>query len=539
MASILHGSDYWVKNPIDIQSIKEKINENPDIHPHDKSYIEAQLMRVSAQCLPIVDTLFFHYSARINRNASSQYSSRHWANCWIRETIDQIKTRSNIKLAFLCKSDCAELAKLAAKHCFDQAGEGVPFNEKAPLPYGIDYDSVTGKTNETKNQRVSQEKWWRRRIERLCNQTTELINYDLEIVKAEKNEYCSTWNTKRRISNKQAEALYLENTFIGTKDGKTSLKLADIAKKPEHKIAELYTAAKGLEKIQKTKGYSWIFVTVSCPPEFHPNPAKGKRSWDRELTPKDSSQHLQGGWARTRAQTAKNGIEMFGIWSKEPHKDGCPHMHALIYAHSDDLEQIEKNLRNQFGQSDQAVKVVKPDGRATPTTYILKYLMKAVGCEQAPNKKGQIENHDSVEAASALWGYRKYGFFGVKSSLGLWRELRRTADLEESEIPENIKRTRQNAIAGDFERFVLGLYDGVELLKEEFENQYGETQKKVIGIIDANTGEGILTHKETWVTLKPNYPRAGSADSKEKPKTDHLYELRGLPEQPRTIRTAK
>ena len=56
--------------------------------------------------------------------------------------------------------------------------------------------------------------------------------------------------------------------------------------------------------------------------------------------PRDTQRYLNKVWAQLRAQFAKRGIGFFGFRGVEPHHDGTPHWHLLMYVkpeHKDDV----------------------------------------------------------------------------------------------------------------------------------------------------------------------------------------------------------
>ncbi|NMM75531.1 hypothetical protein B2J88_11830 [Rhodococcus sp. SRB_17] len=76
----------------------------------------------------------------------------------------------------------------------------------------------------------------------------------------------------------------------------------------------------------RAAGHMGVFLTLTCPSRFH----AGHASYDGS-TPRDAAQWLRTIWARARAELARGGVRMYGVRIAEPHRDGCPHWHAMLW----------------------------------------------------------------------------------------------------------------------------------------------------------------------------------------------------------------
>lgn len=94
---------------------------------------------------------------------------------------------------------------------------------------------------------------------------------------------------------------------------------------PEQLLARIKSA----DENARVAGHVGLFLTLTIPSRFH----AGHASYDGS-TPRDATQWLRNMWARARAEIARGGVRMYGVRIAEPHQDGCPHWHAMLWFES-------------------------------------------------------------------------------------------------------------------------------------------------------------------------------------------------------------
>lgn len=199
--------------------------------------------------------------------------------------------------------------------------------------------------------------------------------------------------------------------------------LSGSTKKRQTRLAEMYVIAKGIETRIEADSLEWASVVVTAEPEMHPNPTRGKRCWNGTL-PHQSATILAERWALVRARLAKLDITLSGLWTREAHKDACPHVNFLIAFPKGTYREVKRDFLAVFGHSKKAVRM-RQGGRVAPgekvasfASYAMKYFMKGF------NAFGQDEAADGEEVTASHFAYRRHGFFGIPA-LSTWRELRR------------------------------------------------------------------------------------------------------------------
>lgn len=277
------------------------------------------------------------------------------------------------------------------------------------------------------------------------------------------------------------------------------------------KLNQLYFAQKSLEAIAEQKDYTFLFITLTLPPNFKPAPMNGNISYDSENAVKDGVNFLNDIWRYFQSclNHLKNkkysslpsflkGVEVnnipFGFSCKEPQRDGTPHSHFLFYCDKED-KALFSELWNYccktiFETHDQefsehcSIKIIfeneNLDGKqsAKPSSYIFKYIMKTLGvssyqCNKDTEHAHTVEiNQREVEASMLsyrLHRYRRYSFFGLETAFAKWKELKRLT------LDKDLLKAAQTKIAQTCEQPIINAFN--EIVKAVQGNDYIEFLK--------------------------------------------------------------
>ncbi|MES2367209.1 MAG: replication endonuclease, partial [Pseudomonadota bacterium] len=222
---------------------------------------------------------------------------------------------------------------------------------------------------------------------------------------------------------------------------------------------ELMARIRGFEEIAKDVGHLGVFSTITCPSKFHS--VGGTNPKYDGSTPRDAQAHLNGVWAAIRTSLHRKGIHAYGFRIAEPHTDGCPHWHMLMFIESAHLETYENTIKryalaedgDETGAQKNRVKIVRIEaGQGTAAGYIAKYVGKNIDGEcvgDHKDKHGNVLVNDMfgnqeftpsqrVTYWSQTWGIRQFQQIGG-APIGVWRELRRIKAETVQNAPEAIK----------------------------------------------------------------------------------------------------
>ncbi|MDO9141116.1 MAG: replication endonuclease [Methylobacter sp.] len=316
---------------------------------------------------------------------------------------------------------------------------------------------------------------------------------------------------------------------------------------PENRRAELMVRMSGFEQYADDLGDIGMFYTLTCPSKYHrfagsdliPN-----KNYNG-ATPKQAQHYLTKIWSQIRAELDRHHIKPYGFRVAEPHHDGTPHWHILLFMNPADEAVVTATLNKYALKEDgqekgaavhrfTAKKIVKEivtkDGikKVSATGYIAKYIAKNIGFDIGMDSEDDSQNTESsanrVRAWSSTWGIRQFQQIGGASVI-VWRELRR---LKDKDIEHDVIRSaRDCCINNDWAGFlvVMGGNDvkrierELQLLKQAaFDpetgevrlNRYQEIVLKVVGIAAAATE--IITHTKVWtIVQKPTSVHSASA----------------------------
>ena len=231
--------------------------------------------------------------------------------------------------------------------------------------------------------------------------------------------------------------------------------------------SELMTRIRGFEEIASDLSHVGIFSTITAPSKYHaglskngePNP---KYKAFGEPTPRDAQLYLCDVWKRIRSKLHRDGIHAYGFRIAEPHHDGCPHWHLLMFVAPEHLERYEKVMTayalredgDERGAKKNRVKLVRIEaGKGTAAGYIASMSPRTPMARIWATTMLIIEDgqkHILVEDLvgdelitpsqrvcywAQTWGIRQFQQVGG-APVGPWRELRR------------VKRRKHPACAG-------------------------------------------------------------------------------------------
>ncbi len=306
---------------------------------------------------------------------------------------------------------------------------------------------------------------------------------------------------------------------------------------PENRRAELMVRMSGFEQYADELGDIGMFYTITCPSKYH-RFSGGHLTPNNQYngaTPKEAQQYLTKIWSLIRAELSRHDVHPYGFRVAEPHHDGTPHWHILLFMRPADERFVTLTMQNyalkEDGQEKGATEyrftakrivkeIITKDGikKVSATGYIAKYIAKNIGFDVGMDSEDENQNTEStanrVRSWSSAWGIRQFQQIGG-ASVSIWRELRR---LKDKEIQHDVIRAaRDCCINNDWAGFlvVMGgnevkrIHREIQLLKKTaFDpetgeirlNRYQEIVLKVVGI--AAKATEVITHVKVWTIVQ-------------------------------------
>ena len=428
------------------------------------------------------------------------------------------------KKASICEKYISDLAETEAHRACRQLV--APFHFKLPNP------SQLGAIKPCL-ERYKDFSWWRRHLHKLQKRRIDEVARDLQTVHQNANPYTSGWAIQSRRNQKRRNDAYLSSTYIANDDGQ-SFTLKEIADRtvsnPYIRRAELMTRSKGFEIVANHACHQAVFFTITTPSRMHAQLRFGKRNPKFDgTTPKEANDYLNHIWQRMRAKLHRSDLGIYGFRVVEPHHDGTPHWHLLLFMAPKHVKAVTNTLRDyslkedghEPGAAKQRFKaaLIDPE-KGSATGYIAKYITKNIdGSHIKEDLYGNAapEAAERIDAWASTHGIRQFQQIGGPP-VSVWRELRRLKAEESGQIEEaytaadagdwaayvmvmggpNVRRV-ERPISLLYETEVIALPSGE--LNPAALTRYGDLKKPTIrGLVSG--AEKIFTRLRKWHVLK-------------------------------------
>lgn len=432
--------------------------------------------------------------------------------------------------------------------------------------------------------RLLDESWWLRKINRAWAIYCELIAILTGQVRKGVSPYASAHAVREFTQRKAAQQAWMAgmsavNEELGQEIDLVDAVMGSVAS-PEIRRHELMVRMRGFEDMAQEQGKLGLFLTLTAPSSYH---AWRQGSKDKAKTyqnekfngacPTETNRLLCKQWARFRAALAREGIMAFGFRVVEPHHDGTPHWHCLLFINpehqrdfltllayhftateraelkmpnGDQLDALaEMKIRNKMPRikwlldvsSPAVVKAINPrvnwkeidPTKGSATGYIAKYIAKNIdGHKVGMDYEAEAPvDHTTIAVAAwaSCWRIRQFQQIGGPA-VSVWRELRRLGDevIEWDCILEAARTAADNNRWGDF----IDAMGGIDLPRKEHlirlskrldeaANKYGEDVLRLMGVITDIGMTTAVTRTEGWQIVRKGVNGSGLGERSELP----------------------
>ncbi|QCT18497.1 replication endonuclease [Jejubacter calystegiae] len=319
-------------------------------------------------------------------------------------------------------------------------------------PYQAEYsasDYLPGPKAESGILRMMAPDWWAIKLKRQRDIQREHMAIAVGQVQKAASAYVSRATLGEWVEQKRRNTEFFKKFDLINEDGQR-IALADMVygsvANPAIRRCELMVRMRGFEDMANEMNLAGEFYTITAPSRFHSVHSRGGfvSQWNG-ASPRDTQKYLCGVWSKARAALSRAGIHVFGFRVVEPHHDGTPHWHMLLFMRPQDVEAVRDILcyhaRIADSEELQTPKALKARFHVEPidpekgsaTGYIAKYISKNIdGFQLDGEKDGETGEslRDMAKAVSAWasrWRIRQFQQIGG-APVTVWRELRRLRD---------------------------------------------------------------------------------------------------------------
>lgn len=384
-------------------------------------------------------------------------------------------------------------------------------------PYWAEHEAKEGQLETRKAEsgilRMMAQEWWYQRLKRARDLQREHLAIAVGQVQKSASAYVSRKTLGEWVEQKKRNAEFFKKFDLINEQG-DRIALADMVHSsvanPAIRRCELMVRMRGFEDIANEEGLAGEFYTITAPSRFHAVHSKGGfvSQWDG-CSPAHTQRYLCSVWAKARAAISRAGIHVFGFRVVEPHHDGTPHWHMLLFMRPQDVGTVRDILcyhariaDSEELQTPHALKArfhvepIDPE-KGSATGYIAKYISKNIDGfaldGEADDETGEKlrDMAKSVCAWASRWRIRQFQQIGG-APVTVWRELRRLPGEEQILPTEDMDNVRFAADVGDWRAytecqggaFVKRKDLTVRLAYEVTEqgNEYAEDVQRVQGV---------------------------------------------------------
>lgn len=328
------------------------------------------------------------------------------------------------------------------------------------------------------------ERYWLRNLRHYTRRWQEHLYIALGGVRRQSSPYCSQGWVQRWLASRNSGRQIMKETNVIDEDTGEEVDLLTLVDNSisnvEKRRAELITRVKGLEQlaqfdgVAQEQGYKGLFFTWTAPGRYHPWLASGHRNrkWNG-ASPRKTQQYFTRTWKQLNSALKRAGVHIFGLRISQPHHDGTPHWHGMLFVHEEQADKLLQIFRYYADREDSDeltryratgknthLDITSIDeSKGSVTAYITRHIgMNIEGCASGGLDKETGQPYTvlarNASAWASLWGIKQFQFVG-SSPVSVWRELRRFNDQKKADdIAPIFGEMHRAADKGDWAAYV-------------------------------------------------------------------------------------
>lgn len=341
--------------------------------------------------------------------------------------------------------------------------------------------------------------------------------------------YLSSASLREFIDKISSTEKFLDKSILENSDGE-QIELRDAYKSgnsnPANRRRELMLRLRATDEYFISLNYKGYFLTITAPSSYHANKINGLNTRCDCFEVRATHRYLCGIWRNVFRKFARDNIIAAGYRLVEPHHDGTPHWHCLIWFSPDNADVALKIMQNYYTKTDFAeiagrietrFQAVEIDPQRGAAAYAAAYVAKNIdGHTLKIDLDSGLSGIDGAQRAVAwarLHKIRQFQAFGVVGA-SAWREFRRVRKLPRDAHPV-LADFWTAADSGDFRKFIelsqrhgpCGIHRSfTDFSGNEIRNRWGEKSNRIRGVrLLSGGGLQILQTRTTdWKIVPKN-----------------------------------
>jgi len=435
----------------------------------------------------------------------------------VNKTIESTHIENQPLASLFNEERLKEVANVKAEICATATAGGTVYDSAETIRQyceSIGIDSCDNYSDDGLIKRALDWLWWRRQLRKVTGRSAEKIAIQYGLVGEGHQIYCSDFAVERYNAMCARNRHMLENSVVTNEHGHTYT-LQELSDKgianPSNRRDELMTRLRGSEEYAISQKDAAVFITLTCPSKYHANSPKYNGA-----DPRESQNYHVKSWARARASLARHDIHPYGFRVAEPHKDGTPHWHMLLFVKPDQQTQLVQIISkywmredgNEKGAHKSRVRVEFIDRRkGSAAGYIAKYISKNIDGHKVgvpydvdgnPLGLSAVEAARRVSAWASVWGIRQFQPIGG-AKVTIYRLLRRSEKVFETREAE---QARINADQGNWDLFTRYSISAGLVLHRELTGEVNKYQEllppQIVGVQSTLSGEILEPKSYNW-----------------------------------------
>ncbi|MGX3065807.1 replication endonuclease [Ursidibacter arcticus] len=373
--------------------------------------------------------------------------------------------------------------------------------------------------------KITDPAYWLGKLERMATRLQEHLAIAVGMVHQGLGGYVSNGRLKAYEQQRKNNFEFIKNcviTNILNEEEQHDLLEIWLKSSANPKIAriELMNRMRGFEEIADYYQHEGVFVTLTAPSKYHAMLHQGgvNPKWNG-FAPHQTQQYLCGVWAKIRASLKRQNIQTYGFRVAEPHHDGTPHFHFVLYTKPEDMRALKRTIYRYALEEDgdepgaklrrcTFKKIDKSLGSATG--YLAKYISKNIDGQAMDGLFSDETGVDvrlsalRTKAWATVWGIRQFQQIGG-ASISAYRELRKLGSEKQQDETVDIGRAiSDTGCFASYTEFQGGVFvkraDQKVRLNyiEAGETKYQETRHKVNGVKNSANGKVTITRLKEW-----------------------------------------